>query len=338
MSEASQTPPDVEPLPPGPTARTLGPIPGRDLDPLDEDPPLVVWATRRAPAAAWSWRWWERYRDGRGTLSAKGIAFYSFFGVLSGLAIAFAVASALPQYEDLLVEVLDEALPGLIGPTGIDPNQLKALGGTLGLVGSAVLLYSAVSIVRAVDDGVRLIYGVQYEPRNFAAKNLRFLGYLLALAPIVGLSYVGSSATAGLFRPLLSSLGIGGRGAEIVVSALGLTAGILLNTVVIVVVISRLGGVRPARWRWRGSLLGGAALEVIKLGTTYFVAFTVNNPRYLSFGAPVAMLLLFYAMATVVLLVAALVATANEPDPVRAARRQQVPGETPHPTRASRRA
>ncbi len=318
---------DPPPLPPGPTARTLGPIPGADLDPLDEDPPLVVWTTRRAAWAAWLWRWWERFRDGRGTLSAKGIAFYSFFGVLSGLAIAFAVASALPQYEDLLIEVLNEALPGLVGPTGVDPDQLKALGGTVGWVGTAVLLYSAVSIVRSVDDGVRLIYGVQYEPRNFAAKNLRFLGYLLLLAPLVGLSYVGSSATAGLFRPLLAGLGISGRGADLVVGLIGLTVAILLNAVVIMVVVSRLGGVQPRLWRWRSSLVGGVALEVIKLGATYFVALTLNNPRYLSFGAPVAMLLLFFGMATVVLLVAALIATANEPDPVVSARRQQVRAE-----------
>ena len=316
---------DPPPLPPGPTARTLHPIPGRDLDPLDEDPPLVVWANRRWAPAAWLWRWWERFRDGRGTLSAKGIAFYSFFGVLSGLAIAFAIASALPQYEQLLTEIVEEALPGIVGPSGLDPKQLAAAGRTVGIVGAAVLLYSAVSIVRAVDDGVRLIYGVQYEPRNFAPKTLRFFGYLVMLAPVVGLSYVGSSATAGLFRPLLENLGVAGRGADVVVGALGLTTAILLNTVVIVVVVTRLGGVQPARWRWRSSLVGGVALEVIKLGATYFVAFTVDNPRYLSFGAPVAMLLLFYAMATVNLAVAALIATANEPDPVTAARRQQVP-------------
>jgi membrane protein len=313
----------VAPLPPGPTARTLEPIPGRDLDPVDEDPPLVEWTIRRVTAAAWAWRWWERFRDGRGTLSAKGIAFYSFFGVLSGLAIAFAIASNLPQYEEALIEVLDEALPGLVGPNGLDPQQLASIGTTVGWIGAGVLVYSAVSIVRAVDDGIRLVYGVQYEPRNFAIKNLRFLGYLLLLTPLVGLSYVGSSATAGAFEPLLDSLGIAGPVATVIVAAAGLATGILLNTVVIMILISRLGGVQPRHWRWRTSLVGGVALEVVKLGATYFVGFTISNPRYLSFGIPVAMLLLFYGMAAIVLLAAALVATANEPDPVTAARRQQ---------------
>jgi len=54
------------------------------------------------------------------------------------------------------------------------------------------------------------------------------------------------------------------------------------------------------------------------------VSFTVANPRYLSFGAPVAMLLLFYTMSVVALVTAAFVATANESDPTTAARRRQV--------------
>jgi uncharacterized BrkB/YihY/UPF0761 family membrane protein len=310
-------------LQPGPTARTLTPIAGRNLDPPDTDPPLVEAGVDRYPVAAWGWRWWERFRDGRGSLSAKGIAFYSFFGLLSALALAFAIASRIPEYERLLTEVLNEALPGLIGPDGIDPDQLRTVGNTVGVVGSLLLLYSAVSVVRAIDDGVRLIYGVQYDPRAFAWKYLRLLGYFLMLAPLLAGSYVGSSAVAGLFRPVLAGVGLAGPVVDGLVVIAGLAVAIGLNTLVIALVIGRLGGVAPERWRWTAALLGGMALEVIKVGTTYFVAFTVSNPRYLSFGAPVAMLLLFFAMAGVMLVAAAFVATANESDPVTAARSRQ---------------
>ncbi len=330
MSEQSSTTSDEpRPLAPGPTARTLDPVVGRVLDPPDVDPPLVAWVVGRWRFQAWAWRWWERYRDGRGSLSAKGIAFYSFFGLLSALALAFAIAAGNPQSEELLIEVLDEALPGLIGPNGIDPEQLRTVGTTLGIVGSLVLLYSAVSIVRAVSDGVRLVYGVQYSPRRFAIKYVRLLGYFLVLAPLIAASYVGSSAVAGAFRPLLNAAGIDSRAVDVLVLLFGLSVAVALNALVIFIIIGRLGGIKPERWRWRASILGGVALEVIKLGTTYFVAFTVSNPRYLSFGAPVAMLLLFYAMAVVILVTAAFVATANDPDPVTAARRQQVPDKSP---------
>ncbi len=221
--------------------------------------------------------------------------------------------------------MINAALPGLIGPEGVDPEQLKSVGSTVGLIGAAVLLYSAVSIVRAVDDGVRLIYGVQYDPRSFAVKTLRLLGYLLLLSPLVALSYVGSSAAAGLFRAPVLTGPAGPMGGSLAMVGAGLLVGILLNSVVIMIIISRLGGVRPPRWRWRASLMAGTALEVVKVGATSFVAFTISNPRYLSFGSPVAMLLLFYAMASVVLIAAAFVATANEQDPVNAARREQLP-------------
>ena len=72
----------VPPLPPGPEARTLFAIDGKDLDPRDVDPPVIAWSVARSAFLAWLWRWWERFRDGRGTLSAKGISFYAFFGVV----------------------------------------------------------------------------------------------------------------------------------------------------------------------------------------------------------------------------------------------------------------
>lgn len=310
-------------LPDGPTARTLGPIEGTDRDPPDVDAPPITWVVRRNDLAAWSWRWWERFRDGRGTLSAKGIAFYSFFGVISGLLLAFIVAAQLPQYEQVLITIVGEALPGLFDPSTLDEDGLQTLGGRLGILGAVVLLYSALGIVRAIDDGIRLIYGVQYQPRLFVTKTVRYLGFLLLLTPLVALSYVASSASAGLFGPLLAALGLPAWITEVVVTTAGAVGAVALNTLSVWVVLVRLGGVTPHRWVWRGSLLGGAALSVVQWGTTMLVSVTLANPRWVSFGAPVAMLLLFYLMALTLLAAAAFVATANEHDPLLAARRQQ---------------
>jgi membrane protein len=327
-SRAPQT--QAPPLPSGSTARTLDPILGAALDPPDVDTPLVSAVVDRWDLAAWLWRWWERFRDGRGTLSAKGIAFYSFFGVLSGLVLAFTVATQIPRYEALLTEIIEQALPGIVGPGGIEPDQLRAAGATLGTVGGLVLLYAALGIVRALEDGVRLVYGVQYEPRRFVTKNLRYLGYLLLLSPVLAVSYLASSVTAGLFRPLLASFGISGPLADLLVAVAGYAVATGANAVVIVVILSRLGGIRPRTWRWRAAFLGGAVLSLVHWGAALLVAFTVANPRYLSFGLPVSMLLLFYTMSVVILATAAFVATANEPGPVLAARRRQLP-VTPQP-------
>jgi uncharacterized BrkB/YihY/UPF0761 family membrane protein len=310
-------------LPPGPTARTLQPIEGRGLDPPDADSPLVRRLVDRDDRVAWLWRWWERFRDGRGTLSAKGIAFYSFFGVLSGILLAFLVVAQLPQYEELVIRVIEEALPGLVDPDDLSATSLQDIDGRLGAVGAVVLLYSALGIIRAIDDGVRLVYGTQYQPRNFVVKTLRYTGYLLLLTPLVALSYLGSSAAAGLLAPVLEALGITGVVAGVLLVVSGLAVALGLNSAVISIVLRRLGGVEPLRWVGRAALLGGLTVTAVQWGTTVFVSTTLANPRWFSFGAPVAMLLLFYAMAVSLLVAAALVATANEDDPVAAARRRQ---------------
>jgi membrane protein len=317
----SEQPPAL--LPPGPTARTLTPIEGRALDPPDADSPLIRRLVDRSDHLAWLWRWWERFRDGRGTLSAKGIAFYSFFGVLSGILLAFLVVAQLPQYEELVIRVIDEALPGLVDPTDVSTSSLQSVDGRLGVIGAVVLLYSALGIIRAIDDGVRLVYGTQYQPRNFVVKNLRYAGYLLLLTPLVALSYLGSSAAAGLLAPVLDAFGIGGALAQVLLVAAGFAVALGINAIVIAIVLRRLGGIEPGRGIRRAALLGGVSLTVVQWGTTVFVSVTLANPRWFSFGAPVAMLLLFYAMAVTLLVAAALVATANEDDPVAAARRRQ---------------
>ncbi len=314
-------------LPAGPTARQLTPIEGTALDPPDRDGALVTWAVNRHDSAALGWRCWERFRDGRGTLAAKGIAYYALFAVLAGLVLAYGVASGLPRYEELLDGVVDEALPGLVGPGGIDPEQLSRLSNTLSVVGGIVLLYTAVGLVRAVEDGVRLIYGVQYETRALAVKVLRHAGYLLVLTPLVALSYVASSLTVGLFAPLLDSVGLDGPLSHALLAASGLALALLLDGLVLYIVLSRLGGVRPVRWSARASAAGAVALEAVKLGSAYLVAVTLVNPRYLGLGVPVAVLLLFYALSVVTLATAALLATLNEADPLSAARRQQAAPE-----------
>lgn len=323
----SQSPPPEGPnvLPAGPTARLLAPIEGTDLDPPDRDGALVAQVVDRFDPAACGWRCWERFRDGRGTLAAKGIAYYALFSVLAGLVLAYGLASGVPRYEDLLDDVVDEALPGLIGADGIDPEQLSRLSSTLSIVGGVVLLYTAIGLIRALEDGVRLIYGVQYETRGLAVKVLRHAGYLLLLTPLVALSYVASSLTAGIFAPLLASVGLDGPVSSALLAATGLALALLLNGLVLYVVLSRLGGVRPARWRAPVAALGAVAIEAVKLGSTYLIAATLTNPRYLGLGVPVAVLLLFYVLSVVTLATAALVATLNEDDPIVAARRRQAP-------------
>lgn len=322
----------VPPLQDGPTARTLQPIPGEYIDPPDVDTQMIRRLVDRYAWIAWSWRWWERFRDGYGTLSAKGIAFYGFFSLLSALALMYGfLLTYVPAAREFLDQFLQDALPGIVGKDGIDPDTLAESAGTVGLVGAAALLYSALAVVRAIDSGVRLVYGVQYNPRGLVIKSLRQLGWVTVLVPVLVLSYAATTFVTGVFTGFFVAIGVEGSASRILISVGAALAGIGFNAVMFWILLSRFTGVTPSRGpRAVGTLAGAVAFEIVKLGSTFFIGYVFANPRYNLFAIPIALLLLFFAMAAVLLAAAALTATLAEPDPVTLARRRQpLPDESP---------
>jgi uncharacterized BrkB/YihY/UPF0761 family membrane protein len=312
-------------LPPGPTARTLRPVAGQVIDPPDRDTPFVRRHVDQRPRVAWLWRWWERFRDGRGSLAAKGIAYYAFFALLSGLVLAYAVlAGTSPAAFVIVNQTMEQALPGFIGPNGLDPARLEETAGRLGLVGALALLYSALGVVRAADEGVRLIYGVQYDPRPLLRKNLRYLANVVLLLPLFALSYAGTAAATGLFARGLEQEGLTGAIAAVLVAAAGVAVALPTNVLLLYLVLTRLTGVVPSRRaRLVAACVGAIGFEVFKVASALIIRWALADPRYLGFGVPLALLIVFFLLATLVLASAALAAVLTEVDPVATARSRQ---------------
>jgi uncharacterized BrkB/YihY/UPF0761 family membrane protein len=312
-------------LPPGPTARTLRPVAGQVIDPPDRDTPFVRRHVDQRPRVAWLWRWWERFRDGRGSLAAKGIAYYAFFALLSGLVLAYAVlAGTSPAAFAIVNQTMEQALPGFIGPNGLDPARLEETAGRLGLVGALALLYSALGVVRAADEGVRLIYGVQYDPRPLLRKNLRYLANVVLLLPLFALSYAGTAAATGLFARGLEQEGLTGAIAAVLVAAAGVAVALPTNVLLLYLVLTRLTGVVPSRRaRLVAACVGAIGFEVFKVASALIIRWALADPRYLGFGVPLALLIVFFLLATLVLASAALAAVLTEVDPVATARSRQ---------------
>jgi uncharacterized BrkB/YihY/UPF0761 family membrane protein len=322
----------AEPLPPGPTARQLDPVPGRLLDPPDVDTAAIRRVVDRSDTAAFTWRWWERYRDGHGMLSATGMACYGLFSLLSALVLTYGVLLVqVPQLKPLVSLFLRDAFPGLIGPAGIDPALLADAAGTVNVISAAALAYSALAVMRAIDGGVRLVYGVQFDPRGIVVKTIRHLGWALLLLPLFMASYVGSTITSGVLNDVFAFLGLDGVGIRALIRGVSLVVSLTLNAVLLWLVLSRLTGVCPPnRPRIIGAVVGSAALEAVKISSAVIVGVVLANPRNAVVGTPIALLLLLLVMATVVLVAAALTATLSEGDPRAAARRRQQlqPGPT----------
>ena len=117
-----------EEAPPRSPEAVLGRIPGSVLDPEPKTKPTAV--HRLEDRFAWigvAWSSLERFKASRSPLLAAGTAYYGFIAMFSLLALVYGVAALLSAdaVAEWLTETLQNALPGLVGEQGIDPDTLE---------------------------------------------------------------------------------------------------------------------------------------------------------------------------------------------------------------------
>jgi membrane protein len=252
------------------------------------------------------WRTYSEFSNNRVLLVAAGITFY-------GLLALFPALTALVSMAGLIVDPnsIVEQLRGLSGivPEGalqIVGDQMKRIASQPSnhlsiafVTGLAVALWSANNGIKAMFEGLNVVYGEQ-ESRSFVRLNLVSLVFtfgaivmvLLALAAIVVvpviLGYVGLAGFSQVLVdfgrwPLLFALIIVG-----------------------ITLLYRFGpSRRPAKWRWLsvGSVVA-AALWVLASGlfSWYVANFGSYNVTYGSLGAMIGFMIWIWISAAIVLL------------------------------------
>lgn len=298
------------------------PIPGQVIDPPPKDTPDAVERLEARDDALGTgvgvgFRAYSRFSLSRASLLAAGTTYYLFLAMFSIIAFAYGLTTALgaEQVAAYVTEALTEAFPGLLGDDGIDPAQLRAVGQTTSIIGAIGLLYGGTGSVVAASRSIHSIYGAPKDSRSYVLARLRALGWLLALAPLVLLSYVASSFLANLNDRVLDALGIDWRGPGIVVNLVAVVVTLGANLLVVYLVLGQLGGIRPSRRaRLVGAGVGALAIEVLKTLMTLLVAFTVDKPQYGAFAAPIGVLFVLYLQSTALYGAAALTAGVAERD------------------------
>ena len=225
-------------------------------------------------------------------LRAMALTYISLFALVPGLVVAFSVVQAFTGMERISERVNEFLFENLaVGARATIEPYLKAFVQnahvtSAGLVGGALLVWSAVSLFSNVDRALNDIWGIRRR-RSLASQAVTYwVGLTLGPLLLAGSVMVGSST-----RSFLASTGM--RFLAVAASAL-LTCAFF--TVLYVIVPNTKVRVRAAA---AGGLAAGIAWEVAKWGYTFVVArFFHYHAVYGSVAAvPIFLLWLFLSWA-----------------------------------------
>lgn len=268
------------------------------------------------------------YTAKRGPLLAAGLSYQAIFAVFAAIWVAFATVGFIvrgnPQLLDALFTVLSVSVPGLIdnGNGGaVDPETLlgASILGWTGAIAAAGLLVTALGWLGAGRDAVRAMFGLTGLPTNFFIVKSRDLGLALGFGLVIllsaALTVLSTAALTGVFAFL--GFSEASRGSTIAVRIAGLVVVLALDTVVLALFYRTVSAVAiPYHYLWRGALLGGLALGVLKaLGSTLLGGAT-HNPLLASFAVLIGLLIWFNLTNQVLLIAAAWIAVSMADDDV----------------------
>ena len=298
----------------------LLPIPGEPIDPPAKDLPQRVRLLQSRQDAVGSGltigvRTSLRFTGSRATLLAAGTTYYLFLALFSVLTLAYGLTAALgaEQLSSYITEALSAAFPGLVGGTGINPDDLRSIGQTTTIVSAVGLLYGSTGAVLAASRSLHAIYGAPENTRNVVWVRFWSLGWFLVLAPLVLLSFVSASFTANLSGRLLDAVGLTWGGPQLLLGAVAFALTMVLDFIVVHLMLGRLGGIRPARTPLLvGAAAGAVATEVLKQVMALLVGFVIDKPQYGALTAPIGIMFVLFLQSSALYLVASLTAALAE--------------------------
>lgn len=298
----------------------LPPIPGVPVDPPTRPAPARVRALEIRPGrlgagVGLGYRTVQRFTISRATLLAAGTTYYLFLALFSVIALAYGIAAALgaEQVAAYVTEALSSAFPGLLDESGIDPEELRAVGQATSLIGGVGLLYSATGGVYAASRSLHTIYGAPKNTRNPVLVRVWALAWFFALAPLMLLSFVASTFTANLLGRVLTLLGITWAGPGVLLTTVAVAFTLALNFLITYLLLGRLGGIRPPRTPLVvGAAVGAVTVEALKLVMALLLGFVVDKPQYGALAAPIGVMFVLYLQCGALYGVASLTAALAE--------------------------
>jgi membrane protein len=263
-------------------------------------------------------RVYTHFGQSRGPVLAAGMAYQAIFAIFAALWLVFSIAglwlTSNPQLMDQLFVLINQSVPGLIGPKGVvDPASLGNTGAltwssAIALVG---LLATTLGWLNTTSQAVRGIFGMGQETTFFVLVKLRELGLGLLFGLALVLSAVISIVSTELLRGFLGLFGQGADSFWFIASsqAVGLLIVLIIDTLTLAALFRVLSHVRiPFRRLLVGSLLGAVALGVLKVLGAALLGGAAKNPLLAGFAVIIGLLIWFNLTSTVTLISASWIA------------------------------
>ncbi len=248
----------------------------------------------------------QHYGEVDGSTLAGAVTYFGFLSVFPILLLAFAavgaVSGAFPEARDTLIEAIDQVLPGMVGPRGIDLTDVEEAAGSIALIGLVTVLYSGLGWLRGMQTALRRAFVVdERHQRNVVVSYAFDLVALVLIGVVLLLSVAVSGVLTRLSRPILEALELG-VAVQPVVVGVSLLIGLLANAVLFWVLFRLLAAPDvPARSLWSGALLGAVGFEVLKQLSTLLLASTAKQPAAQAFGIALVLLVWINYFSRVVL-------------------------------------
>lgn len=253
-----------------------------------------------------------------GTVMAAGAAYMMFFSVAALLWAGFSVAGIVignnPEYQQLIIRAVNNALPGLLGDGGLmSQEEVEALfnvgGFNLSLTIAVVLaVITSLSWLHGLRSGMRSIWERPLMAENILFVKLKDFGILLLLAVVALSSAILGFVSHGFIEEVFDLIGWDAQGtvARLTrVASLVISFGLdMVVAVLLMRVASRL--VIPVSALWQSALIAGLGASLLRLLSTQLLSnFTDSpNPLLSGFGAVLGAFFYFYLFGLVYLVAA----------------------------------
>jgi len=262
------------------------------------------------------------YSERRGAMLADSITYRALFSVFAGLLLGFSIASIWlagnPDAWKAILDAIDSAVPGLVGPDGVveDPTTIEPTGFSIaGIISLVALVGAALGAIGSLRTAVRSISGTVQDDVLFLWVILRNLALAIGIAvAFIAAAAVTFLARIGLgFITDLLGLPTDSVGAVWGIRIVSLLVVFALDVLLIFGIYRLLSGRRaPARSLWAGALLGGAGLLVLQELSSLFVGGATSNPLLASFASLLALLIWMNLSTQVILISCAYITTGAE--------------------------